>query len=471
MQPLHVPAYDYAPSQAVAFAPYLVNKMGKKWHIAYADYAWGQSTRDAYAAEIKKAGGEVVGTTGIPLGTADMTPFLSKITGDFDGLFGIFFGKDGVTIGNQAYDLGLTKKYKWAGDGAIAGIDQPAGARQQDRGLRRHQPLHPGVRLRRSTRRAQEVLRRGQDAAQADRSGGPMPDRYVQSNFEAMNALKLGMEKSRFHGRADTEKLIAALEGLEMKEGDDFPQGDKTLRKEDHQAFLREFIFEIKDGKFKILEVVAKDKTIFPPACKFACVPKWRATRLDRRRAPRRPAGEAAPAPVLRTEDLTIRFGGLTALNSVNFEVQRGEIRAIIGPNGAGKSTFFNCLTGVLRPTSGRILLNGDDITGLPPNRISRKGIARSYQITNILPNATTLENVRIAAQSRRHGWNMLAAPSRLPRHHREGRSGARRRSGSPARPTSSPPTCRTASSATSRSASRLRPSRSSCASTSRPPA
>jgi len=67
--------HDYAPAQAVAFAPMLA-KMGKKWHIAYADYSWGQSTRDAYAAEIKKNGGEVVGTTGIPLGTADMTPFL-----------------------------------------------------------------------------------------------------------------------------------------------------------------------------------------------------------------------------------------------------------------------------------------------------------------------------------------------------------------------------------------------------------
>jgi branched-chain amino acid transport system ATP-binding protein len=103
-----------------------------------------------------------------------------------------------------------------------------------------------------------------------------------------------------------------------------------------------------------------------------------------------------------------VRFGGLAALNGVNFEVGRDEIRAIIGPNGAGKSTFFNCLTGVLRPPSGRILLKGEDITGLPCDRISRKGIARSYQITNILPNATTLENVRIAAQSRRHGWSML---------------------------------------------------------------
>jgi branched-chain amino acid transport system ATP-binding protein len=111
---------------------------------------------------------------------------------------------------------------------------------------------------------------------------------------------------------------------------------------------------------------------------------------------------------VLRTEGLTVRFGGLAALNGVDFEVRRDEIRAIIGPNGAGKSTFFNCLTGVIRPTAGRILFNGESITGLPPNRISQKGIARSYQITNILPNATTLENARIAAQSRRHGWSML---------------------------------------------------------------
>jgi len=117
---------------------------------------------------------------------------------------------------------------------------------------------------------------------------------------------------------------------------------------------------------------------------------------------------EGATVPLLRTEGLTVRFGGLTALDNVDFEIRRGEIRAIIGPNGAGKSTFFNCLTGVLRPTSGRILFNGENIAGLPPNLISQKGIARSYQITNILPNATTLENVRIGAQSRRHGWSML---------------------------------------------------------------
>jgi branched-chain amino acid transport system substrate-binding protein len=92
----------------------------------------------------------------------------------------------------------------------------------------------------------------------------------VQSNFEAMNALKVGMQKSGFRGREDTMKLIEALEGLEMKEGDDFPQGGGILRKEDHQAFIREFVFDIKNGKHRILDVVPKEKTLFPPACKFA---------------------------------------------------------------------------------------------------------------------------------------------------------------------------------------------------------
>ena len=262
--------FDYAPAQAVAFAPHLVGTLGKTWHIAFADYAWGQSTRDAYAAEIKKAGGEVVGTTGIPLGTKDMTAFLSKISGTFDGLFGIFFGADGVTIGNQAYDLGLTKKYKWAGDGAIAeSTNLPALGNKIEGfvGINRYVPvLDPPLNTAAHRKFFDDAVAR---LKQIDPSG-PLPDRYVQANFEAMNTLKIGMQKAGFRGREDTPKLIEALEGLELKEGDDFPQGDKTLRKEDHQAFLREFIFEIKGGKHRIVSVVPKEKTMFPPACKFA---------------------------------------------------------------------------------------------------------------------------------------------------------------------------------------------------------
>jgi branched-chain amino acid transport system ATP-binding protein len=119
-------------------------------------------------------------------------------------------------------------------------------------------------------------------------------------------------------------------------------------------------------------------------------------------------AGRGGTGPMLRTEGLTMRFGGLIAVNNVSLTIPRGEIRAIIGPNGAGKSTFFNCVTGVLRPSGGQIYVNGEDVAGLPPHRISHKGIARSYQITNILPGATVLENARIAVQSRHHSWSLF---------------------------------------------------------------
>jgi branched-chain amino acid transport system substrate-binding protein len=84
-----------------------------------------------------------------------------------------------------------------------------------------------------------------------------------------MNFLKLGFQKSGFRGREDTMKLIEALEGMEVKEGDDFPQGDKMIRREDHQAFLREFIFDIHNNKHRLLEVIPREKTVVPPACTF----------------------------------------------------------------------------------------------------------------------------------------------------------------------------------------------------------
>jgi len=260
--------HDYAPAQAVAMAPTLA-KMGKKWHITYADYAWGQATKDAYAAEIKKNGGEVVGTTGIPLGTADMTPFLSKISGNFDGLFAIFFGKDGVTIGTQAYDLGLTKKYKFAGDGSITEASNLPGLGNKIDGfigINRYIPVFQGPLDTPSHHKFFDDAKAR--LAKIDPTG-PLPDKYVQSNYEALNAMKIAMEKAKFNDRKDTMKLIDALEGLEVKLSDDFPQGDKNIRKDDHQAFLQEFIFEVRNGTYNLHETVPKDKTICPPACHF----------------------------------------------------------------------------------------------------------------------------------------------------------------------------------------------------------
>ena len=105
---------------------------------------------------------------------------------------------------------------------------------------------------------------------------------------------------------------------------------------------------------------------------------------------------------ILETRGLTKEFKGFVAVNGVDLSVRRGTIHALIGPNGAGKTTCFNLLTHFLEPTSGSIFYKGRDITGSPPARIARMGLARSFQISAVFPHLTVLENVRIALQRRR---------------------------------------------------------------------
>lgn len=104
--------------------------------------------------------------------------------------------------------------------------------------------------------------------------------------------------------------------------------------------------------------------------------------------------------PILEVEDVWRRFGGFVALEAISATFTQGRVTAIIGPNGAGKSTFFNILSGALAPTQGAIRFKGRDIVGLPQHRFAHIGIARSYQITNIFPQLTVHENVRVGAQA-----------------------------------------------------------------------
>ncbi|SPE34264.1 Amino acid ABC transporter ATP-binding protein [Burkholderiales bacterium] len=104
--------------------------------------------------------------------------------------------------------------------------------------------------------------------------------------------------------------------------------------------------------------------------------------------------------PVLATRDLTIRFGGHVAVNAVSCAFAQGTLTAIVGPNGAGKTTYFNLISGQLRPSSGSVTLLGKDITRLGAPRRTRLGLGRAFQLTNLYPNLTVLENVRLAVQS-----------------------------------------------------------------------
>src|SRR2546426_3786424 len=119
-------------------------------------------------------------------------------------------------------------------------------------------------------------------------------------------------------------------------------------------------------------------------------------------------------AVLLRTERLTRAYGSLLALSDVDVSVRRGELRSIIGPNGAGKTTFFRLIAGETAPTSGRIWFNGFDITGMPPYAAARLGIAKSYQITNVFPHLSVLENVRVAVQGHARSFNFWSRADRL---------------------------------------------------------
>ena len=122
---------------------------------------------------------------------------------------------------------------------------------------------------------------------------------------------------------------------------------------------------------------------------------------------------------ILRAEHITQRFGGLVAVNNVDFEMHKGEIVGLIGPNGAGKTTFFNVLTGMYDPTEGKVFYHDKDITGLKPYQITKEGLARTFQNIRLFSGMTALENVMVGMHCRNKA-SILDAVLRLPRHRKE---------------------------------------------------
>ena len=122
---------------------------------------------------------------------------------------------------------------------------------------------------------------------------------------------------------------------------------------------------------------------------------------------------------LLETTDLTVKFGGLTALDSVSFNIKRGEILGLIGPNGAGKTTCFNAITGVYRPSSGSVTFDGAPLGRIKRHQITRRGIARTFQNIRLWGEMTALENVIVGTDARHH-TSVPGALVRTPRHRRE---------------------------------------------------
>jgi len=122
-----------------------------------------------------------------------------------------------------------------------------------------------------------------------------------------------------------------------------------------------------------------------------------------------------AAAPLLTVRDVSVVFGGITALNGVSFDMQKGQVLALIGPNGAGKTTLFNCLSRLYQPSAGDILMDGVSILTRPPHRISEIGIGRTFQNVALFPNLSVLDNARVGAHSHTNS-DIISDSLRLPR-------------------------------------------------------
>ncbi len=131
---------------------------------------------------------------------------------------------------------------------------------------------------------------------------------------------------------------------------------------------------------------------------------------------------------MLEISHLTKRFGGLAAVNDVSTTIEAGRINAIIGPNGAGKTTFFNLINGVHRPTSGKIVFKGQDVTNLPADQMARLGIARTFQATSLFDVASVLDNLIVGHRLRTHSnlWDVLIGSRRLKQEEQTCREKAR---------------------------------------------
>ena len=254
-------AYDNSILKDISISPFLIKNVAKKWFSVYIDYAWGQSHNKEFRKYLEKAGGEIVGSIGVPSGTVDMLPYLSKIDPKAEGVYLTFAGNEAILAVKQAYELGLPKKFKMAGPGALVS-ESELGAQGESANDYYFADRYVGE-LEKDfntpfNRKFQEDFKKV--------SKGEPANRYCLCDFEATNFVKLAMKNVNYQDKKkDTPKLIEALEGMKVTESDDFPQGTKFMRAEDHQVFCRMIIGQVQNKVRRIINVVPMEQVIYPP--------------------------------------------------------------------------------------------------------------------------------------------------------------------------------------------------------------
>lgn len=235
----------------VAFADWLVKHVGKRWYVAYSDFAYGQSGNRSFRAAMKKVGGTVVGSVAVPFGTTDMAPYMSKVDTSANGLYFVMAGRDAILALQEAGSEGLNKKMRLAGMQSLIVPENfptiPAAAN----GLA-FVGDYPRV--------ANGPLDTPENHAFRAAYHAMYPHDVIGLNafeaYQATNALLGAIEKSGFHGRRDTDKLVDALAGIKFGYSEEFPAGPVRIRASDHQGVAPLYIAVVKGGTEDVVHMI-----------------------------------------------------------------------------------------------------------------------------------------------------------------------------------------------------------------------
>jgi branched-chain amino acid transport system substrate-binding protein len=353
---------------AAAGGRYAAEHLGKTFCYLAPDYVFGRQSSAAWRQIIEGHGGETLIDVLVPPDTTDFRPFLQQILDSgAEVLVQSWSGAGHRPLFSQMREVGVFERMQVTGglgdrEGRHAlGLDAVGMV-----GICKYSYILP-----------QNPVNDWLTRQHLERHGEP-PDLFTGGGFAAGLALVEALQKTG--GNPDADVLIAAMAGLSF-EG---PKGIYTFRREDHQALQPMYVVEM----------------VPDPEQPWAIPQLIREATPEETAPPVKEAITVTKDFIIETDRLRREFGALVAVANVSIQVRPNTIHSIIGPNGAGKTTFFNLLSGTLEPTSGRVYYKGREITNLPLHRTAHLGIGRSFQITNIFPNLTVLENIRLACQA-----------------------------------------------------------------------
>lgn len=234
-----------------AFAEWLLKNIGKRWYVVYSDFAYGQSGLTAFQEAMKTAGGTVVGSVGVPFGTTDMAPYMSKIDASAEGLYFVLAGRDAILALQEAASQGLAKKMRFAGMQSLIVPENFPKMPTSAENL-----AFIGAYTRDASGALDTPANRAFRHAYFSKYPGDIVGLNAFEAYQATNILLAAIEKSDFRNRKDTEKLVSALSGLSVKAGPDFPAGDVTVRQSDHQGVAPLYIAVVKNGKEEVIQMI-----------------------------------------------------------------------------------------------------------------------------------------------------------------------------------------------------------------------